>query len=739
MAKIYRPSGPGLGQSLEQRSETQNLYEAINALSRRIADLEGKLAVQGRAARSAETPVRVVASAAGGATVSDDTPVAETVGVSGFAGGSDEAARADHVHPFPGSDVAVGLGDANAEGTAATIARSDHVHKRTTRVKKGGSDVGTRNAVNFVDGADVTHTVADNSGQDRVDVTGALTDTGVAADTYGDASHYPVLTVDAKGRVTAASEQVVTSDDHKVLNTSADTTAGYLNDKLIVSSPLTKTTDNAGANENLALAVSAASTSAAGVVQLETGSSDTSASHVVTANDTRLSDARTPTAHASTHASAGSDPVSLAASQITTGQLALARGGTGADLSATGGTGKVLKQTSAGAAVTVATLSGSEIPNAAGDVSGAYTALSVDKLKGTAVASTSPSDQQVLTYSSSNTRWEPANVTTVPSGTDGQTLRNNSGNWAASSALQNDGTDLKMTGAMRPTSTSAKGLVVKGLASQTGDLQEWQNSSGTVLSAVDKNGYVGVGSTAPTAPIFVDTNALGAGLTAGDPAIFVQDQNNNAKVRLRSYAGTTQPEFHGERGTISAGNPAAVGVGSSLCLFTAGGHDGTAWSGNQGSIALISSGAWSGSSHSTEIDIQLTPNGSTTMARVGRWFNSGNLSIGSGTGDPNVTLKTGGFGLATATKSADYTMTGQDGVLLVARNATPKTITLPSASQQQVLYIISTGTTGSVTVSRQGADTITSGGTTSNTAISLVTNGGVNIFVSDGSSIWYQK
>lgn len=44
------------------------------------------------------------------------------------------------------------------------------------------------------------------------------------------------------------------------------------------------------------------------------GSSGTTAA---VGNDTRLSDARTPTAHASTHASAGSDPVTLAESQVT--------------------------------------------------------------------------------------------------------------------------------------------------------------------------------------------------------------------------------------------------------------------------------------------------------------------------------------------------------------------------------------------------------------------------------------
>lgn len=61
----------------------------------------------------------------------------------------------------------------------------------------------------------------------------------------------------------------------------------------------------------------------------------------------------------------------LPASQITTGQLALARGGTNADLSATGGTSQVLKQASTGAAVTVGQL-------AAGDVSGLAASATTD-------------------------------------------------------------------------------------------------------------------------------------------------------------------------------------------------------------------------------------------------------------------------------------------------------------------------------------------------------------------------
>jgi hypothetical protein len=55
------------------------------------------------------------------------------------------------------------------------------------------------------------------------------------------------------------------------------------------------------------------------------------------------------------------DIPNLDASKITTGLLALARGGTDADLSATGGTHQVLQQISSGAAITVGQLSESDL------------------------------------------------------------------------------------------------------------------------------------------------------------------------------------------------------------------------------------------------------------------------------------------------------------------------------------------------------------------------------------------
>lgn len=65
-------------------------------------------------------------------------------------------------------------------------------------------------------------------------------------------------------------------------------------------------------------------------------------------NDSRLSDSRTPTAHASTHAAAGSDPITITAAQIS-GSLTQNTSGTAAGLSSTlavtsGGTGATSQQ-----------------------------------------------------------------------------------------------------------------------------------------------------------------------------------------------------------------------------------------------------------------------------------------------------------------------------------------------------------------------------------------------------------
>ncbi len=68
-------------------------------------------------------------------------------------------------------------------------------------------------------------------------------------------------------------------------------------------------------------------------------------------------------------------------------------------------------------------LSASNLPNAAGDVTGPYSALTVVGIQGRAVSSTAPLDLQVLRYSSGLMQWVPTTLAGVtPSGPAGGDL-----------------------------------------------------------------------------------------------------------------------------------------------------------------------------------------------------------------------------------------------------------------------------------------------------------------------------
>ncbi|MFA6094931.1 MAG: tail fiber domain-containing protein [Candidatus Paceibacterota bacterium] len=68
-----------------------------------------------------------------------------------------------------------------------------------------------------------------------------------------------------------------------------------------------------------------------------------------------------------------------------------------------------------------------------------------------------------------------------------------------------------------PSTRDRVAIVAKGLDSgQTGNLQEWQDSNGNVLSVIDKNGNVGIGTTNPTNKLEVNGTAKVNGTTFGN-------------------------------------------------------------------------------------------------------------------------------------------------------------------------------------------------------------------------------
>lgn len=104
---------------------------------------------------------------------------------------------------------------------------------------------------------------------------------------------------------------------------------------------LLRSTSNAAARTNLGLGDAA------------TKNTGTTTGTVAAGDDSRLSNARTPTAHAASHAAAGSDPITITASQIS-GSLTQNTTGTAANVTGTvaianGGTGQTTQQAAANA------------------------------------------------------------------------------------------------------------------------------------------------------------------------------------------------------------------------------------------------------------------------------------------------------------------------------------------------------------------------------------------------------
>jgi hypothetical protein len=146
-------------------------------------------------------------------------------------------------------------------------------------------------------------------------------------------------------------------------------------------------------------------------------------------NDSRLSDARTPTAHAASHAAIGSDPLTLSQSQITNlttdlaGKVATSRqviagtGLTGGGALTSDVTLTVAYGTTGGTACVGndSRLSDARTPTGAagGDLGGTYPNPVVDAIQGVALEASAPTGGDALVYVASAAEWQSQPVTDV--------------------------------------------------------------------------------------------------------------------------------------------------------------------------------------------------------------------------------------------------------------------------------------------------------------------------------------
>jgi len=81
-----------------------------------------------------------------------------------------------------------------------------------------------------------------------------------------------------------------------------------------------------------------------------------------------------------------------------------------------------------------------------------------------------------------------------------------------------------------PQSASVQSLIVKGAASQSANLQEWQDSSGTILTSVSKDGFVSIGAGSNTT--YSDLNVW----KSGEAAIDIVNTNWKSSSGMKCWA-----------------------------------------------------------------------------------------------------------------------------------------------------------------------------------------------------------
>jgi hypothetical protein len=192
-----------------------------------------------------------------------------------------------------------------------------------------------------------------------------------------------------------------------------------------------------------------------------------------------------------------------------------------------------------------------------------------------------------------------------------------------------------------PYSASTVGLTVKGYASQSAKLQEWQDSSATVKAAVTKDGFINVGGTT------VGTHVL---LKCSSSALFEvrhADDSNPANaffgggVFINTTGGGLQLSSAWQLHFCSGSNPTTTGPDSGISRSAAGILKITDGSSGLGSLTL---GAYSAST------VGLTVKGYTSQsANLQEWQNSSGTVLAK--------INSSGAMSCHATSSLDYTTT----------------------------------------------------------------------------------
>ena len=304
----------------------------------------------------------------------------------------------------------------------------------------------------------------------------------------------------------------------------------------------------------------------------------------VITSDSRLSDARTPTAHASSHASAGSDPVTLAQSQVTNLTTDLS-----AKANLTGGNTFTGTQTFSNTITANGVLQSYSNMSTSGRMGiGLNASVSGQQLAVTSALATNKAVviQGAASQSANLTEWQDSSGTVLTSVNSAGDITGK-GIFAASNSYFGSRLTVGNTGVLtagiftvKPITASQVVAVVQGAASQSANLQEWQNSAGTIQSYINSAGRLIVGA--------IDTTAMIGALTSGaarptfgarqlasqtaelfqylsSAATVIGGRNANAQI----FTGSTAPLTT----TVGGATTAASGDGTTATITTTSNHN----------------------------------------------------------------------------------------------------------------------------------------------------------------------
>jgi hypothetical protein len=255
--------------------------------------------------------------------------------------------------------------------------------------------------------------------------------------------------------------------------------------------------------------------------------------------------------------------------------------------------------------------------------------------------------------------------------------------------------------------------------SQTANVQEWKNGAGTALATINASGYFGVG-TNPTFPFHVAANNTSAAVSifqtnaSGYGISISPGSDGNYALNINNAANTVNRHaFYGSGDAYLAVGSGKIGINKNSSLG--------------GTLHIVTS------SLGTIGQVVQATTGQT--ANLTEWQNSSGVAIASVSATGTVVASA--FAAAYTTKSANYTLTSSDSVVVGDASGGAFTLTLPAANSvpagRQFRFKKKDNVVGNnLTVAAAGSDTID--GATSfvlNIQYQSVT------LVSDGSSNWW--